>query len=72
MDKEPSYRCYGETSISKIIFADSMLYQSNLFRNTIRLRHYSPMDKKMVSSVFQTGILFKAKLAFLLLIMTLV
>ena len=31
--------------VSNITFAHSMLYQSNLYQNTVGLQHYPPMDK---------------------------
>ena len=60
-----------QQAVSKITFAESMLHQSNLFQNIIRLQHYQWIKDVSVSSVFQTWTLFKGKLAFLLLIITL-
>ena len=52
-----------------------MIYQSNLFQNTIGLQHYLPRDErsfslKCLSNFLSFVFLFKAKLAFLLLILT--
>ena len=50
---------------SKITFADSMLYQSNLFQNTIGLRHYPLMDKKIFQSQSSFRLEFFSKLNWL-------
>ena len=53
--KEPCPNCDGQTSMSKMAFADSMLYQSNLFQNATGLRNYPWMDKR----IFHCQVSFK-------------
>ena len=42
-----------------------MLYQSNLFQNTIVLRHYPPMDKKIFQSQVSLELEFFSKINWL-------
>ena len=53
--KERCHHCDWQTFTSKIPFADSVLYQRNLFQNTTGSWHYPPMDPK----IFQSQVSFK-------------